>query len=172
MWSRMTRKMKSLAANTIVRWLHYFRFRNVKKLDNFYNFLQIFTNFLQKMFDNFYKKCYNKVYLDEVQERRGIVMTEENVVIRIKRELESLEIIYNCKFTNPNTINRIIDSCVAISNCMCSDDFNEGDYFICLGELKQIFDDNLYYHFILRCLFKGCNLEFSLLGVNNENISK
>lgn len=99
-------------------------------------------------------------------------MNKDYVIKRIERELESLEIIYNCKITNVIAINNIIESCLAINNIICSNIVDKDDYFICVGDKKQLFEDNLYYHFRLRCFFNGCNLEFSLLGFKNENLSK
>lgn len=87
--------------------------------------------------------------------------------MRVKRELECLEVVYNCKFTNRDKINNIIDSCIAINNINDCDDF-----FVCVGEHKQLFEDALYHHFTIRCMFSGCTLNFSLLGLKNEDLSK
>lgn len=84
---------------------------------------------------------------------------KELVVRKIESELESLQIIYDCKFNNQDTINNIIETCLAV----CKIYNISGESFICIGE-RQTFRDAHYECFKIKCMFAYCNIDFSLIG--------
>ena len=90
---------------------------------------------------------------------------KELIITKIEIEIRTAEVLHQCKLSK-ESINQLEDICISISdvtNCK----------WFSIVILKQQSDEGWFtIPLIAHCYFDNVKLEFNLVGVKNENISK